>query len=80
MSLQKTKTVEAHLMPRNFFKSVQIKQLKGLSQQQTMQVKTAVPVGQPKNGSQVKSPITVGDESDIDIEVPEVPELSAKQL
>ena len=45
-----------------------------------MQVKTAVPVGQPKNGSQVKSPITVGDESDIDVEVPEVPELSAKQL
>ena len=79
MSLQKTKTVQAHLMPRNFFKSVQSKQLKGLSQQQTMQLKTAIPVGQLKNGSQAKSPITV-DESDIDVEVLEVPELSAKQL
>ena len=67
-------------MPGNFSKSVQSKQLKGLSQQQTMQVKTAVPVGQLKNGSQAKSPITLGDESDIDVEVPEIPELSAKEL
>ena len=62
------------------FKSFQSKQQKGLSQQQTMQVKTAVPVGQPKNGSQAKCPITLGDESDIDVEVLEVPELSTKQL